>query len=382
MKKILIVFLFILSLPVSASFTKLEKLSSDLEKHKPPRSLMRYRNGLLSTVVMGSSKENIDLSMYSKPVSSEFSFGKHKIKYRYSYLYRSKDKPLIIALSGYRGDLNGVFTKVIKKFSLQFTNYNILILEALTSIPAITRNKHMSLGGLHEAQMVLSSLEHFEDLKVYNASKVVLIAGSSSTFGAYYGSVLLNKKYTKKMGGLLLLGAFNNMSPVVSLVEALDFQTNYVRAHNYGGFFFRAIQIYFRSYMRELNDINNFNDDSYFRNLEKSFTKYKIANENHYYSITNKYSTFNNNFDYYNKINLCGNFDLIDFPLYWIHATDDPISKYWEQYRAFHDCAKSNEFIIMNGMLRNGGHAGYSLVYGNDWLRDEASIFLNGVLEL
>ena len=41
----------------------------------------------------------------------------------------------------------------------------------------------------------------------------------------------------------------------------------------------------------------------------------------------------------------------------------------------------ANPFVLKNGMLRNGGHAGYSLVYGNDWLRDEVNIFLNGVLK-
>jgi len=300
--------------------------------------------------------------------------------YRYSYLFRSKDRPLIIALSGFRGGLKGVFTKIIKKFPLQFSNYNILILDALTSLPSVQRYRHMSLGGLHDAKVVLASLLQFESLKNYQAKKMVLIAGSLSTFGAFYGSILLNKKYKNKMGGLLLLGAINNMSPILSLIEALDFQRNYVRAHNYRNVFFRAIQVYFRSYMRDINQLIDYKDNSYFRMLEKSFVKYKTANESNYHSITNKFSTFNNNSDYYNKISLCSNVELVDFPLYWIHASDDPIAKYWGQYRAFHDCAKANPFILKNGMLRNGGHAGYSLVYGNDWLKDEVNIFLNGVL--
>ena len=381
MKKLTIFLFVFLSLSSVARPLSLEQLNEDLDNHKPSRSLMRYRNGLVSTLVMGSSKENIDLSKYSDPVKASFDFGEHDIKYRYSYLFRSKDRPLIIALSGFRGDLNGVFTKIIKKFALQFSNYNILILEALTSLPSVQRNKHMSLGGLHEAKVVLASLVHFESLKNYKAKKVVLIAGSSSTFGAFYGSILLNKIYKNKMGGLLLLGAFNNMSPVVSLIEAFDFQRNYVRAHNYGNVFFRAIQVYFRSYMRDINQLIDYKDNSYFRMLEKSFVKYKTANETNYHSITKKFSIFNNNSDYYNKISLCRNVELVDFPLYWIHASDDPIAKYWEQYRAFHDCAKANPFVLKNGMLRNGGHAGYSLVYGNDWLRDEVNIFLNGVLK-
>jgi len=61
MKKLTIFILVFLSHSSVAWPLSLEQLNEDLDNHKPSRSLMRYRNGLVSTFVMGSSKENIDL---------------------------------------------------------------------------------------------------------------------------------------------------------------------------------------------------------------------------------------------------------------------------------------------------------------------------------
>ena len=342
MKKLLVVILTLLSINIFSQEIELKLLNEKLIKHYPVRSRVIYRSGLISTAVMESKRPIYDLSSYSNPIDDNFNYGEHKINYRYTYLYRSSEKPLIISLTGYQGDLDGNFTKLAKHFALDFKDYNVLVLETLTSLTAATRNGHHSLGGLHEAKLIVEALESFQELKNYNPKKVVLVSGSSSSYGAYYGSMLLNKKQRGLAGGLLMISGFNNMNPILNFVESLDFKETYVRTHKYGRIFKKAATSFFRNCLNEIPE--SFSEEnigkSYFDILKTSFEKYKKSNENLYEELTGKSVNFKNNYDYYKKISLCDNIDFVDFPMYWIHSIDDPMALYHEQYRTFHDCAK------------------------------------------
>lgn len=376
--------------------------------------------GLTSTVKFG-----IKIGNYQKEVSvhdvltieqKDIVISGEKFKIDIAHKVYDPSFPTVIGHFGFSGDVDQGNAKYFAlNFHNNFPNYNLLLIQTMASAKFALKNCHYVMGGIDEALSIINIASDF--ISENNLSnELYLIGGSSSSAALFHSSVYLHNQTDKKIRGVFLQSGFNHMGDIINVLESST-ANNFIerrrenlrklkakdqilskalltkRISSYKFSQECRDQIYFGfnihsslntgkfALEKNIMDIQTPSYDEYYELVIGTYQHKKDFYRSSYqFLYPNKTYTADLTLDYYKLISLENHIEKLNFPFFWLHAKDDPLSDYRYATKG-QNALKSNKFFA-SAMLKNGGHAAFKEVQGEEYLNSILKVFFDGTNNL
>jgi hypothetical protein len=323
-------------------------------------------------------KKNIE--DYVKVEELSIDLGVKTVRYRIGYKIVDPEFPTIVGHFGLYGNIdeNYALSMAVNK-DLFFPNYNLLLVDTLSSPWVNKVNCYYTLGGLDDAIAITNAISFYTlntEMKENLYPTFYLIGGSSSSYSLFHTSILLSDS----VKATYIQSGFNN---VLRPIEYLNGRGENEKTR---GFSFSE-KIIASSLCAATKRRYNKSKSKCNKRPSEDFNYTKFLHDEYEHSKCDLLSIYNEIYpgksvtslgtyeEYYEKISLSNHLDMLDVPLLMVHAEDDPISNI---------VVLASELLSSGGNTNlcleihpDGGHGGFGVVYGMDWLIEKINDFFD-----
>jgi predicted alpha/beta-fold hydrolase len=347
----------------------LTEFMSRVKKGLPTRPWLY--NGLIATAAapfktflrFKQKKTLKNLKVHKK----HFDFFGKTLEYQVKILIKNPSKPTIFTHFGFNGTLDlKANLSLLKGADLFYPDYNIVLIETLSSKHAAARNCFLSLGGVHESYQIRHAIIDFFKSRPSFEKTAIIKGGSTSSFALASAPTLINRSLPNLKIGSFLRSGYNSVYGHIINLNALEKVINgpalYKNSKSLFNFGLKSvaksrIQLNY-DHCPELA-----NESTLIGLIEKSYEQHSINIQT---ALEDLFQKNNSEIlkmeEYYKNLTLVSLLPFQKTPFFWLHANDDPMSSP-EQFQEFMFHAKAN-LKVSGKMTRSGGHSGFVATRG------------------
>lgn len=304
---------------------------------------------------------------------------------RYQWLPgKTARAPLIITYPGFRGGFQSRLATNFRKLHADFFDqgFHALLLQPQSTAESIRDNGAVSLGGVDDAYALVKTVEHLLATRADQITKIYILAGSSTTPGAILGSMRLRALYPERLGGVFISSGISEYSDFIAALRTSEggispstlpsaaflYPTSVSRVKNILTLDFATMGSPSKLSQKLSIEDAKLKEMPYSEVVHLSYEAHRAWLKSCAQQVLGPVAQsidYTNTESFYRSLDLLNFLRYVDFPVYWMHAKDDPVADIYHYRRVM---AYSGENSPIRGMfLKNGGHAGFAVTFGRPW---------------